>query len=282
MTQNDPEPLQIKHLNRVDLCSLSLRYAFSDLIYRFNEREKFETRKVLDKQKKLMAARKLRQAVNRTLIHHQEGILRTYNRDTRPDDAALAQAMIVTIPAIWRTARFFYRNALPIQSVGNLSEITNISRQIISNKLSLFRKDHDGYIKIGKVSGIMMEMVDIPGREQKGHKMVLLEPANIAGHLPNAIVIYGPDPSIGKQIEGEEITEELARARLFKEIGRPILELQGESKNLIEIIKFLDDKIFASRYFVEGNKARLIHGDEPLAFRTLSIHAGSWRRSSVG
>lgn len=269
MAQENDEPHYVKKLNRVELCADSLKYAFSDVVYRYNEKDKFKLRKSLVSRDKDMSARKLKQAVNQVLMSHQTGILKYYNRDTKSDELFLFFALAVTLPGIWRTARFYYSNAYYAQTVGSLSAITGISKSLISSKLTVFRRDHDGYLPLDRVSGISVYMKDVPGREQHAHRMFLHEPVTVGDRTPDAIVITGKIPEYAESKERDAFSDEIERVRLFAEMGKPVLELASHVDGVIEVVKFVQGEMYASRYYVDEHRARLIHDDEPLEFKRL-------------
>lgn len=264
MTQENNEPHYVKRLNRVELCVDSLRYAFSDVVYRYNNSEKFKLRKSLVSKDRDMSARKLKQAVNKVLMPHQSGVLEHYNRDTKNEELFLFFALSVTLPGIWRTARFYYRNAHDAQTVGSLASITGIPKGTISSKLTIFRRDHDGYLGLDRVSGISVHMKEVPGREQYAHHMFLHEPVTVGDRTPDAVVITGRIPEYANSEERDAFSDEIERVKLFAEMGKPVLELAGHVDGVIEIVKFVQGEMYASRYYIDENRARLIHDDELL------------------
>mgnify|MGYP003116518601 CR=1 FL=1 len=264
MVQESDEPHYVKRLNRVELCADSLKYAFSDVVYRYDDKDKFKLRKSLVSRDKDMSARKLRQVVNKVLMPHQSGILEHYNRDTKNDELFLFFALAVTLPSIWRTARFYYRNAHDAQTVGSLSSITGVSKGSISSKLMVFRRDHDGYLGLDRVSGISVYMKDVPGREQHAHHMFLHEPVTVGDRTPDAVVITGRIPEYAESEERDAFSDEIERVKLFAEMGKPVLELAGHVDGVIEVVKFVQGEMYASRYYIDEHRARLIHDDEPL------------------
>ena len=109
-----------------------------------------------------------------------------------------------------------------------------------------------------------MYMKDVPGREQHAHHMFLHEPVIVGDRTPDAIVITGRIPKYAESDARDAFSDEIERVKLFAEMGKPVLELASHVDGVIEIVKFVQGEMYASRYFIDGHRARLIHEDERL------------------